>query len=29
LRRATADEIAAVPGIGSAMASRIREHLDS
>jgi excinuclease ABC subunit C len=29
LRSATAEEIAAVPGIGPALASRIREHLDS
>jgi excinuclease ABC subunit C len=29
LKRATTEEIAAVPGIGSATARRIREHLDS
>jgi excinuclease ABC subunit C len=29
LRNATAEEIAAVPGIGPGLASRIREHLDS
>jgi excinuclease ABC subunit C len=29
LRSATVEEIAAVPGIGPALASRIREHLDS
>jgi excinuclease ABC subunit C len=29
LRQATVEEMAAVPGIGSALAARIREHLDS
>ena len=29
LKKATTEEIAAVPGIGPAMAERIREHLDS
>jgi excinuclease UvrABC nuclease subunit len=29
LRRATVEEIAAVPGIGRSLAERIRTHLDA